>query len=128
MNTMPRTIWVSKTMDFVMFKTEPEAKSLCDYLNANGVPAYVKGTGLEATFLELGQKPVVFVDKDQIDVANELYREWSDTSALGEGMTEEEKKEAGFYRRGRFMRICVWVVLIVFVGSVLINAFSIYFH
>ena len=45
-----------------------------------------------------------------------------------EGMSEEEKKETAFYKRAVRMRIAVWVIMIVFVGSVLINAISIYFH
>ena len=63
-------------MDFVLFKTEPDAKGLCDYLNANGVPAYVKETGIEATKLPLGLIPSVFVEEDKLGIADNLFNEW----------------------------------------------------
>ena len=108
-------------MAFVMFKADPNADLICDYLLASGVSAYVKGTGLESTGLPLaGIYPVIFVEEEQIARAEQLYQEWMESESEEEDL-QEERKDA------RTSRMWVGRILLVFmIGGILFSFLSHY--
>ena len=112
-------------MDYVMFKADPDADTICDLLISSGMKAYVKHTGLEGTALPLaGLYPVLFVEADKLDEADRIYREWQAASTSEE---DEEMQEEKRYAREWKM----WVgriLLVFFIGGILFSIISHYIH
>lgn len=111
-------------MDFVMFKSDPNADMICDLLLSSGIKAYVKNTGLESTALPLaGLYPVLFVEEGKLDEAERLYQEWQAASTIEDDEMQEDKKDARTWR--------MWIgriLLVFFVGGILFSFFSHYVH